>query len=304
MPASDLGDPTQRPGRIGVGVVSAGRVGSVLGSALRAAGHSVVGVNAVSQASRERAGAMLPAVPVLPVPEVVERAELVLLAVPDAQAPGLVDGLARIKAWQPGQLVVHTSRVHGLGLLDPAMRLGAIPIVLTPFMTFTGYSLDLPRLAESVVAVTAPAPVLPIAQALVVEMGGEPVEVADAQRPLLHAAVSHGTDHVVALVCQVQELLGRVGIAHPHAAVGPLMRFVVEDALDRGHSALSGPVSRGDASVVEQHLAELSADARRSGSQEILASYLALARSVAERAVDSGQLSVEQAQQLLNVLAG
>src|SRR5689334_4092801 len=101
-PAAAL-PPERRPGRLGVGVVGAGRVGAVLGSALRAAGHAVVGVSAVSAASRERAEVMLPAVPVLAIPDVVERAELVLLAVPDDALPALVDGLAATGAWQPGQ---------------------------------------------------------------------------------------------------------------------------------------------------------------------------------------------------------
>ena len=72
-----------RPGRLGVGIISAGRVGAVLGCALRAVEHQVVGVHAVSEESRERAEMLLPGVPVLEVEEIVERAELVLLAVPD-----------------------------------------------------------------------------------------------------------------------------------------------------------------------------------------------------------------------------
>ena len=55
--------PSRRPGRLGVGVVSAGKVGAVLGSALRAVDHQVIGVHAVSQASRERAETLLPGVP-------------------------------------------------------------------------------------------------------------------------------------------------------------------------------------------------------------------------------------------------
>ena len=79
-----------KPGRLGVGIIGAGKVGAVLGAALRGAGHAVVGVSAVSEASRERAENLLPGVPVLEIPEIVERAELVLLAVPDDALPALV----------------------------------------------------------------------------------------------------------------------------------------------------------------------------------------------------------------------
>ena len=81
-----------RPGRLGVGIISAGRVGAVLGCALRAVEHQVVGVHAVSEDSRERAEMLLPGVPVLEVEEIVERAELVLLAVPDDALEPLVRG--------------------------------------------------------------------------------------------------------------------------------------------------------------------------------------------------------------------
>ena len=89
-------------GRLGVGIIGAGRVGPVLGAALAGAGHALVGISAVSQESRDRADAMLPGVPVLTVPELVERSELVLLAVPDDELEGLVAGLAEAGAWVGG----------------------------------------------------------------------------------------------------------------------------------------------------------------------------------------------------------
>ena len=183
-----------RPGRLGVGIVGAGRVGAVLGSALRAAGHGVVGASAISEASRERVATMLHGVAVLQIPEIVERAELVLLAVPGDALPDLVEGIARLGGWQPGQLVVHTSARHGLTVLDPARRAGAIGLAIHPAMTFTGTSLDLARLEGTTFAVTAPGAVLPIGQALVVEMGGEPVVVDDEARPLYANALSEATE--------------------------------------------------------------------------------------------------------------
>ena len=287
------------PTRLGVGVVGAGRVGAVLGSALRAAGHAVVGVSAVSAASRERADALLPEVPVLEVPDVLERAELVLLTVPDDVLPDLVGGLASTGAWQPGQLVVHTSGRFGWRVLDPAVAGGAIPLALHPAMTFTGTSIDISRLADACFGVTAPAAVLPIGQALVVEMGAEPVVVEEAARPLYHAALAHGANHLVTLVVQSLELLRAAGVEHPARLLGPLLSAALDNALGRGDDALTGPVSRGDAGTVAAHVESIaSADV-----EGVLTTYRALARATADRGLATGRLSAQSAAMLLAVLA-
>jgi predicted short-subunit dehydrogenase-like oxidoreductase (DUF2520 family) len=133
----------QRPARLDVGVVGAGRVGAVLGAALGRAGHRVVAASGVSRASCDRAAALLPGVPLLPVPDVVERAELVVLAVPDDDLPALVAGLAETGAWQAGQMVAHTSGRYGIEVLAALEEAHAIGLALHPAMTFTGTALDL-----------------------------------------------------------------------------------------------------------------------------------------------------------------
>ncbi len=295
----------QRPGRLGVGVVGAGRVGAVLGSALRATGHAVVGVSAVSQASRERADVLLPGVPVLEVPDVIRRAELVLLTVPDDVLPTLVEGLAEAGVWQTGQLVLHTSGRFGWRVLDPAAAKGAIPLALHPAMTFTGTSLDLTRLTDACFGVSAPAAVLPIAQALAVEMGGEPVVVPEEARPLYHAALAHGANHLVTLVAQAMELLRSAGIEPAGRVLAPLLSAALDNALRAGDGALTGPVARGDAGTVAAHLDAIATQVERSGtvSSEIPYTYRAMARATAERALASGRLSMERAEALLEVLA-
>ena len=111
-----------RSGRLGVGIVGAGRVGPVLGAALAGAGHAIVGISATSQDSKDRAEAMLPGVPVLEIPALIERSELVILAVPSDQLEQLVAGLAAVGAWQPGQLVLHTAAGFGTDVLAPLVR--------------------------------------------------------------------------------------------------------------------------------------------------------------------------------------
>ena len=295
--------PEQRPGRLGVGVIGAGRVGAVLGSALRAAGHAVVGASAVSQASRDRVDALLPGVPVLEIPHLVERAELVLISVPDDVLPDLVAGLASTGAWQPGQLVVHTSGRFGWRVLQPAVGNGAIPLALHPAMTFTGTSLDLARLADCSFGVTAPGPVLPIAQALVVEMGAEPVVVAEEMRGLYHSALAHGSNHLVTLVAQSLDLLREAGVESPGRVLGPLLSAALDNALRSGDGALTGPVARGDAGTVASHVRAIAlADQAAAGSANVLETYRAMARATADRALASGRLRPDDAEALLDAL--
>ncbi|HEV7740865.1 MAG TPA: DUF2520 domain-containing protein [Pseudolysinimonas sp.] len=223
--------PSERSGRLGVGIVGAGRVGPVIGAALGGAGHAVVGISAVSQEARDRADAMLPGVPVLDVPTIVERSELVILAVPAEQLADLVSGLAATGAWQPGQLVAHTAPGLGTAVLAPALAAGAIPLAISPAMAFTGTSIDLARLRESWCAVTAPGPVLPIAQALVVEMGAEPVVVADADRAAYADALEAASSFSSAIIAQSVAALRAIGIEEPGRVLGSVVRSAVENAL-------------------------------------------------------------------------
>ena len=283
-----------RSARLDVGIVGAGRVGAVLGAALQRAGHRVTAATGVSDASRARAAALLPGVPLLPADEVAGRCALLLLAVPDDALPDLVGGLAETRALRAGQLVAHTSGRHGLGVLGPAVRAGALPLALHPVLPFAGTAVDLARLSGASFGVTTPEPLRPVGEALVLEMGGEPVWVEDALRPLWHAALAHGANHLVTLVSSAADLLRAAGATDPGAVLGPLLGAALDGALRGGDAALTGPVSRGDAGTVAAHLAVLPEDVRPA--------YTALARLTADRALADGRLRADQAAGLLEVL--
>jgi predicted short-subunit dehydrogenase-like oxidoreductase (DUF2520 family) len=223
-----------REGRLGVGVIGAGRVGPVLAAALAGAGHALVGISAATDDERDRVAALLPGAPVLDVPAIVERSELVIIAVPDDQLPDLVAGLARLGAWQPGQLVLHTAARYGTAVLDPARAAGAIPLAVHPALAFTGTSVDLARLRDAWCAVTAPAPVLPIAQALVVEMGAEPVVIDEGDRAAYADAVGAVAAFSSALIGQSVAALRAIGVDEPGRLLGGVVRSAVENALQSG----------------------------------------------------------------------
>jgi predicted short-subunit dehydrogenase-like oxidoreductase (DUF2520 family) len=271
------------------GVIGAGRVGTVLAAALRSAGHEVVAATRLSP--------LLPDTPGLPA-EMVARAatDLLLIAVPDDALAGVVARLAKARVLRPGQIVAHTSGAHGLGVLRPAVALGARPLALHPAMTFTGTQADLPRLRGISYGVTAPDDLRAEATRIVADLGGHPEWIIDEHRVIYHTSLAHGANHLVTLVNESADRLRDAGVVEPEKVLRPLLEAALDNALRMGDNALTGPVSRGDAGTIARHVEAL----RDTPS---LPSYLALARRTADRAIASGRLRAVDAEALLDVLA-
>lgn len=296
--ASASSDVAARPARLAVGVVSAGRVGAVLGAALSGAGHVVIGASAVSRASLRRAAELLPDVPVLPPDDVVRRADLVLLAVPDDVLPGLVGGLAATGAFRAGQIAVHSCGARGVEVLEPATAAGVLPLALHPAMTFTGRREDVARLSTACVGVTvADETGWSVGEALVLEMGAEPVRVPPESRPLYHAALAHGANHLATLVRDAVEALERAGVVPAERIIGPLLEAALDNTLRHGDRALTGPVVRGDVETLRLHLRVLAESA-----PELLGSYRAQASRTAYRVETAGLLSPAVASRIRDTL--
>jgi predicted short-subunit dehydrogenase-like oxidoreductase (DUF2520 family) len=268
-----------------VGVIGAGRVGAVLAARLRAAGHEVVAAAGESHASRGRIDALLPGVPVLKPSAVARASDLLLLTVPDDMLPNVVTVLAASGALREGQYVVHTSGRHGLAVLEPARAVRARAVALHPAMTFTGTALDLDRLDGCVFGLTAGPAEREFAQAIVDDLGGRPMWVPEEMRTLYHAGLAHGANHLVTLVSEAMEMLAAAGADDPAGTLRPLLTAALDNALDQGDAALTGPIVRGDLNTVRAHLAEIAGNA-----PQAMASYVALARATLARAVTDGRV--------------
>ena len=288
---------TKTVGARRIGVIGAGRVGAVLAAALRAAGHDVVAAAGESDASRRRIDALLPGVPAAKPTDVARASDLLLLTVPDDMLSNVVTMLSASGAIHAGQVVVHTSGRHGLAVLEPARAVGARTVALHPAMTFTGTEVDLPRLTGCVFGVTAGEDDRALAESLVADLGGTPMWVREDHRTLYHAGLAHGANHLVTLVAEAMEILSAAGAADPAATLRPLLTAALDNALEDGDAALTGPIVRGDVETVRAHVADL-----RTTAPQTLPSYVAMARATLDRAVTDGRLLPIRAVKMLRVL--
>lgn len=232
-------------------LVGPGRAGTALTEALTRAGWTLTAVagRASDAPSVIRAAQHFDVAPSA-VADVGRGAELVVVATPDGAIPDsateLADGL------EHGALVVHLAGSTGLepfaalARSRPDVRLGACH----PLMTLAGAPADADRLDGAWFAVEGDPQTATMARSV----GGHPFRVGD--RATYHAAACVASNHLVALLGQVERLAHEAGV--PAEAFLPLVRATLDNVEARGAAAsLTGPVARGDAATVATHLAAL-----------------------------------------------
>ncbi|MCB1039839.1 MAG: DUF2520 domain-containing protein [Acidimicrobiales bacterium] len=235
-------------------VVGAGRAGTALATALGRAGWQVVGL--LGRGDRvERAG---------------DGADLVVIATPD-------DAIAEVAATvEPTAAVVaHLAGSLGLDVLAPHDRRAA----LHPLVSLPDAELGARRLLGAWFAIAGD----PIAQRVASDLGGRWFEVADGDRGAYHAAAAVASNHVVALMGQVDRIAAAAGVpgeAYLQLAAGALANVAELGAA----AALTGPVARGDWATVARHLEAIDPSERPA--------YLALAEA-ARRLVDDDGLPAD-----------
>jgi predicted short-subunit dehydrogenase-like oxidoreductase (DUF2520 family) len=238
-----VGNTVQETGALAL--VGPGRAGTTLALGLAARGWTVVAVagRTVDAPSTQGTAARLGA-PAVAVEDAGRDADLVIVATPDGAVAEAAGRAAPSIA--SGALVIHLAGSLGLDALDPVpARRGA----LHPLMTIPAP--DPERLRGAWCAVAGDPQVEHIATGL----GMRPFPVADEDRAAYHAAACIASNHLVALLAQVE----RVSPV-PLDAMLPLVRATVDNVEACGsRAALTGPIARGDVDTVARHLAALGA---------------------------------------------
>jgi predicted short-subunit dehydrogenase-like oxidoreductase (DUF2520 family) len=282
-----------------VSVVGAGRVGTAIAVLLGRAGHRIVAVSG-GAASRDRAAAFLPDAPFVGSEDAAQLGELVVIAVPDDAIEPMATRLADADAFRAGQWVVHVSGAMGLDVLGPARAAGAGRLAIHPLQTFPDVEGALDRIPGSTLAVTADDEEGSLlGERLAHDLGTEPFRLADAQRPLYHAAAVFASNYLVVTGAIAEELFRAAGVPDPARAMRPLQRATLDNVERLGPAdALTGPAVRGDAVTIERNLSAL-----HDAAPETVSAYVDLCRAAVGVAVRSGRLPEERRAAVEDVLS-
>lgn len=166
------------------------------------------------------------------------------------------------KSIEPGAAcLVHLSGARGLDVLGDH-RAGAVH----PLTSLADAESGATRLRSAYFAVAGD----PIATEIAEALSGRSFPIADDDRATYHAAAAIASNHVVAVLGQVERLA--VGLEIPFEVFMPLVEASIANVAELGpHKALTGPAARGDMGTIEKHR-----EALQASHPEELAGYDAL----------------------------
>lgn len=254
-------------------LVGAGRVGTAVARILRDGGNQPLGIVSRTQLSAKRAAALVEA-PVMAIDEL-PPVDVILIGAGDSAISEIASQL-RI---DPG-VVVHFAGAYGLGPLQTIIERGGWGCALHPVQACPDIPTAIERLPGSCWGVTCTWPATQWAHRFVSdEMGGSPVDVEEAARPIWHAAAVSTSNGIAALMAVGERLLGTIGVADPHLVLGPLGRGTIENAIAGGGGAatLTGPAVRGETATIERHLVAI-----RELAPQMVDAYAAAAEVILE----------------------
>ena len=205
-------------------IIGLGRAGRSLGLALERSGWTVDLVRRDAPVADAAAGC-----------------RLLVIATPDP----VIASVAAAVDPNPDSVVVHLAGSLGLDALGHHPRRGS----LHPLVALPEPEVGSQRLVGAWFAVSGDPAVGEVVEAL----GGRSVEVAEEHRVAYHAAAVVASNHLVALLGQVERIAAQAGV--PFEAFVDLVRATVDNVAELGPgAALTGPVARGDWATVARHL--------------------------------------------------
>ncbi len=292
-------EPADATGRPRIGIIGAGRVGTALGVAFSRAGWPVRAVSSRDAGRRARFTGLVPSAEAHEAPAaLLDDVDLVFLCVPD-DAISTVAGKLRLHG---GQAIVHTSGALPASVLQPARTAGTSAGSFHPLVAVADADRAVSDLHGATVALEGDEALLPLLAELAEAIGARPVRLPPGGKAGYHAAAVLAAGGFIGLLDAIAEVARGAGLdeAGALAVYGPLIRQSLANAESLGiGAALTGPLARGDEGTVAAHL-----DAMRRLAPGALELYVAVAQREIALAESRGDLPVDRARRLRELLAG
>ncbi|WP_427854438.1 Rossmann-like and DUF2520 domain-containing protein [Desulfosporosinus metallidurans] len=236
------------------GIIGAGIVGTALAVRLEEAGHECIGVHTRSRLSYERFRCYLNK-DHLTLDALIPNVDCLFITTQDGMIRTVAENLSANGLLKPGQVWIHCSGSLPSDVLRVQENLSVRCLSLHPLQAFASVEKALAILAGTHFGIEGDDEEL--GEKIVEDLGGIPHHILAAQKSLYHAGAVVASNYLVVLASLAVDLFGEAGIKGEEALASllPLMRGTLYNLEQVGlPQALTGPIARGDAQVVQGHL--------------------------------------------------
>lgn len=285
-----------------VAVVGCGKVGTTLAIWLSKAGYRIAGLASKGPDSAKNAAALTATDHYGRVNwEMTREADIVFITTPDGIISDVCAGIAQQGGFRKDTVVLHCSGAHPSTILSSAKDSGAVIGSMHPLQSIAAIKTESNPFRDIVVSVEGEDRAVEIAREIATDLGATSYTIRTEAKMLYHAAAVVASNYLVALLGLSFTLIGKAGIpaTDAYSVLQPLISGTLGNIEKVGiPAALTGPISRGDAETVAQHI-----DAMQAQTPELLSLYRALGIGTVNVARAAGTLSEEGAEKLRKVLA-
>ena len=225
-----------------IGIIGPGRLGRTLELLFTDVGHRVVLVGLGYD------------------PTELLNCEVVLLTVPDSSIKTAAGQLSS------ESVVLHCSGATGVEALRPHRPAGS----MHPLMTFPGPDVSVPDLRGVFAAIAGDPEAMVLAAELAEDLGMTPT-IVKGDRRLYHAAAVMAGNFATVIFTEAAKVLekARINPVLAREMLAPLARQSITNATVNPQAALTGPIARGDADIIDAHRTAL----QEAGLADLLTLY-------------------------------
>jgi predicted short-subunit dehydrogenase-like oxidoreductase (DUF2520 family) len=193
-------------------------------------------------------------------PQDLRAADVWMLSTHDGGIAQACGELARSGVLRVGDIVFHCSGSLGADQLDPAAQMGALTASVHPLKTFADPGVARSTFAGTYCTAEGDEAALDVLTPAFEDIGARMAKIDPQHKTLYHAASVIVCNYLTALLETGLRCYEHAGLPRATAAamIEPIVRDTVQNVFDLGTAgALTGPIARGDKSVVMRHVQAL-----------------------------------------------
>lgn len=283
-----------------VSIIGAGVVGTAMGYLLKQRGYPVVGIASRTLKSSKKAKEFIGEGEIsTDLGTTARKADIVFITTSDSAIEETCDKIASERGFNKGAIVFHMSGALSSEILGSARDVGADVASLHPLQSLSDVKEAVKNIPGSYFCIEGDEAALSVAKGMVTALKGKEITLVADKKPLYHAGASVASNFLVATVRFGLELFEAAGIERQDSlnALMPLINGTIKNIETLGIPlALTGPISRGDTGVIEDHLKAISKEKR-----EMVKLYAELGRYTVKIALEKGTVKADEADRIISL---